>query len=271
MQYTSERRRLQLLNKPAVNKDYSTLTCYSFPEKLYLLLNNDTTGSVEWFLNGTAFRILNKRVFTDEVIPKYFKQTNFRSFTRQMNAYAFEKFANNVSRFSYFHKSFRRDNPQLLYNMVRKRDSTSGSGGACVDSNKGTSQQESPSSSIITNASASSETSTESIAFESQEQSRHRRYSEDSFLMPDAPPLPSSAIENGKKRKYFDESLTFVLYPTLVSLSILDSAFPTPSLKLMFSGKRPKVPMTFSDEEVLLLRQLLLDGETTGDESSSEQ
>lgn len=44
-----------------------------FPERLYLLLQEDTTGITEWFEDGTGFRINNKISFADILIPRYFK------------------------------------------------------------------------------------------------------------------------------------------------------------------------------------------------------
>jgi len=121
MQYVRNEARLLEAAKPD-NKDYSVLTCFTFPEKLYILLNNDKSGSVEWFLNGRAFRILNVKVFTSKVIPKYFKQTSFRSFTRQINAYNFEKVSHKISKFSYIHEFFQKENPKLLYSIIRRKD-----------------------------------------------------------------------------------------------------------------------------------------------------
>lgn len=48
-----------------------------FPERLYLLLQEDTTGITEWFDDGTEFRINNKSSFADILIPRYFKCKEF--------------------------------------------------------------------------------------------------------------------------------------------------------------------------------------------------
>ena len=48
-----------------------------FPERLYLLLQEDTTGITEWFDDGTGFRINNKSSFADILIPRYFKCKEF--------------------------------------------------------------------------------------------------------------------------------------------------------------------------------------------------
>lgn len=41
--------------------------------------------------HGRAWKVLNKRLFVDEVIPKYFRQSKYASFTRQLSGWGFKK------------------------------------------------------------------------------------------------------------------------------------------------------------------------------------
>jgi hypothetical protein len=118
--------------------DYSHYTCFSFPEKLFILLSNDKSGCIEWCLDGKAFRILNKRFFVEQVIPKFFKrklpgslpfityyfvclETSFLSFARQVNVYGFQRIYDEQSAYAYHHQLFNRERSHLLYNMSRKQ------------------------------------------------------------------------------------------------------------------------------------------------------
>eukprot|EP01040_Poterioochromonas_malhamensis_P007430 gene7431-8013_t len=76
------------------------LPILTFPQKLYILLNYDDSvrGVVEWCLDGTAFQILNRDRFLQEVVPRYFKLNCFRSFDRQTHLYRFERFRVRTSR-----------------------------------------------------------------------------------------------------------------------------------------------------------------------------
>jgi len=56
----------------------------TFPFKLYEMLQyaNDSefSSSLAWAADGSAFIIHDKDVMTDDLAPKFFKQTKFRSF-----------------------------------------------------------------------------------------------------------------------------------------------------------------------------------------------
>jgi hypothetical protein len=55
------------------NIDYS-LSPISFPQKLFILLDEDKTDVVEWAGNGLCFRIKDTDRFSRETMPKYFKR-----------------------------------------------------------------------------------------------------------------------------------------------------------------------------------------------------
>ncbi len=65
---------VQKLFSTGKQTNISHIASLSFAEKLFLLLQYDTSGTVEWFSNGQSFCISDKEKFMKEVIPKYFKR-----------------------------------------------------------------------------------------------------------------------------------------------------------------------------------------------------
>ena len=66
-----------------------------FPFQLYDLLSDATKEGFEsvvsWLPEGDAFRVNEKQPFESQILPKYFKQTKFKSFQRQLNLYSFTR------------------------------------------------------------------------------------------------------------------------------------------------------------------------------------
>lgn len=92
---------------------------YSFPEKLYIILENSSIESAQWAENGICFRIVNEEVFLDKVMPQYFKQTKMTSFQRQLNSYGFRKISRGGESGCYFHPKFQKGRPDLLLVVQR--------------------------------------------------------------------------------------------------------------------------------------------------------
>lgn len=59
-----------------------------FTWKLFQLLEDAETDSlcdiVSWLPDGKAFQIYKPKEFSEEIMPAYFNQTKFKSFTRQV-------------------------------------------------------------------------------------------------------------------------------------------------------------------------------------------
>lgn len=92
-----------------------------FLTKLYELVNDPQTNQlVSWTdEKGLSFTVHKPSEFGHDVLPKYFKHNNFSSFVRQLNQYGFHK--QNPDRWMFGHDSFRRQNPELLKNITRRR------------------------------------------------------------------------------------------------------------------------------------------------------
>mmetsp|Transcript_17904 Transcript_17904/g.21924 ORF Transcript_17904/g.21924 Transcript_17904/m.21924 type:complete len:487 (-) Transcript_17904:111-1571(-) len=77
-------------NKP---KNRRTSTYLSFPEKLMSILESGIIPEevFSWVADGTAFVIKDPKRFTLEVLPQYFKQSEFSSFTRKLYYWGFRK------------------------------------------------------------------------------------------------------------------------------------------------------------------------------------
>jgi len=134
-----------------------------FPEKLHELLEQETTddfqhdvnGIVGWLPHGRAFLVRKPKEFTQDVMPKYFRQTKLTSFqryvlffksanqkktflsitisytptslahelngTRQLNLYGFRRLTQGTDAGAYYHELFLRGRPQLCLRMVRQK------------------------------------------------------------------------------------------------------------------------------------------------------
>jgi hypothetical protein len=69
-----------------------------FPRRLYLMLeseaklqatSSDHVDIISWSESGKAFQITNPKLFSSEVLPKYFRTSKFSSFQRNLNLVSF--------------------------------------------------------------------------------------------------------------------------------------------------------------------------------------
>lgn len=96
-----------------------------FLKKVIAILNNEDSTIVHWNESGEIIVIENIDLFSDYILPKYYKATKFNSFIRQLNLYGFKKsssstFINNkVAEFS--HPYFKRGNEDLLRYIKKKK------------------------------------------------------------------------------------------------------------------------------------------------------
>lgn len=94
-----------------------------FPEKLYEMLSHQSiTGKlVSWLPHGRAFLVRKPKLFTEVIMPRYFRQTKLTSFQRQLNLYGFRRITQGSDAGAYYHELFLRGRPQLCMRMVRQK------------------------------------------------------------------------------------------------------------------------------------------------------
>jgi len=104
---------------------------FAFPFKLHRLLedaekNGRWSPIVSWTPSGKAFKIHKPKEFAALVMPRYFDQTKYRSFQRQLYIYGFVRKDKSSSSpkdelGAYAHELFVRGSAELCLNMSRKK------------------------------------------------------------------------------------------------------------------------------------------------------
>eukprot|EP00727_Mastigamoeba_balamuthi_P011304 m51a1_g6797 putative heat shock transcription (379) ;mRNA; r:209137-210591 len=111
--------------------DAQAPTLPPFITKLAELVEDSSTQSlVRWSEEhgNTAFVVWDPVEFSEVVLPKYFKHSNFCSFVRQLNIYGFHKIESERGGFAFRHEFFRKGAPKLLRKIVRRRAPQAGAG-----------------------------------------------------------------------------------------------------------------------------------------------
>jgi hypothetical protein len=90
----------------------------SFVYKLWTLVNDECTPSIQWSLDGEKVVIENPAKFTAKVLvdKQLFKTKNISSFIRQLNMYGFRRVKENSGKIPliFKHESFKQERPDLL-------------------------------------------------------------------------------------------------------------------------------------------------------------
>jgi len=107
-------------NKDARDRDFK-LGGTPFVLSTFQLVSDATTSHlVSWSPSKDSFIIYNTFDFTNQILPKYFKHSNFNSFLRQLNAYGFRK-TDNKQGWEFKHELFKEGQPHLLQEITRKK------------------------------------------------------------------------------------------------------------------------------------------------------
>lgn len=100
----------------------------SFPLKMMSLLNEASQYSdiICWLPHGRGFTIHDKKLFETEVMPKYFQDAKYTSFTRRLRRWNFRIQTHGHKRSSYFHPMFVKGEEEMCREMkalpqVRKK------------------------------------------------------------------------------------------------------------------------------------------------------
>jgi len=90
----------------------------TFPEKLMdVLSRKDTENAIVWLPDGKSFEIVSPEIFVAEVLPRFFKQAKFQSFTRKLNRWGFTRITKGTNSIAFSHESFVRGKPELCKEM----------------------------------------------------------------------------------------------------------------------------------------------------------
>jgi hypothetical protein len=97
-----------------------------FPWKLHEMLDNAEKEGfdsvVSWLPgNDNAFRVHDIYAFVDTVMTRYFNQTKYKSFQRQLNLWGFRRVSTGPGRGGYSHSCFIRDQPTLCIHIRRQK------------------------------------------------------------------------------------------------------------------------------------------------------
>ena len=93
----------------------------SFLQKTYDILENPELDPIIcWNETGTVFLVKNVTDFCDQVLPVYFKHSNYASFVRQLNMYDFHKVREGTWDNAFKHPLFIRGREDLLKEIKRK-------------------------------------------------------------------------------------------------------------------------------------------------------
>jgi len=66
--------------------------------------NSNSPDVVSFYSHGRAFGVHDMERFVGEVMPKYFKQSKWNSFARQLNLYGFMRLASGPDAGGYYHE-----------------------------------------------------------------------------------------------------------------------------------------------------------------------
>lgn len=104
-----------------IAKDLIPTDGSAFLRKTYsILMNEQNHDIVNWSACGTKFSIIDHERFAAEILPKYFKHNNTKSFVRQLNIHGFKKFSPKAEKGKdYYNDYFKRGQPELLKHIER--------------------------------------------------------------------------------------------------------------------------------------------------------
>ncbi|ONH66541.1 Heat shock transcription factor [Cyberlindnera fabianii] len=123
---------LSLIKPKKASKPQKKSTSKSKPAfilKLWTMVNEPSNQElIKWCKDGKSFVVTNRENFVHEILPKYFKHSNFASFVRQLNMYGWHKVQDpsagslhSDDRWQFSNPNFQKDKPELLDKIVRNK------------------------------------------------------------------------------------------------------------------------------------------------------
>lgn len=96
-----------------------------FPLKFHRMLDRvreeDQESVVSWISHGRAFKIHKPKDFAATIMPRFFNQSKYTSFQRQLNLYGFSRCCRGRDAGAYHHPYFLRGQQPLAKNIVRTK------------------------------------------------------------------------------------------------------------------------------------------------------
>lgn len=103
----------------------------SFLQKTYDMIDKCDPNTASWTSDGDMFQIRNRQEFETKILPRYFGNQKFSSFTRQLNLYGFQKmqsapnknaaFDAEIAKYpTFYHSHFQRGKMELLINIHKQ-------------------------------------------------------------------------------------------------------------------------------------------------------
>ena len=86
-----------------------------------VLDRSDLVDIISWMPHGRAFIVKKPKLFAVDVLPRFFKQTKYLSFTRQLNLWGFKRITKGLDGGAYYHELFLRGRPYLAMRMKRHK------------------------------------------------------------------------------------------------------------------------------------------------------
>ncbi|KAJ2845189.1 Heat shock transcription factor, partial [Coemansia brasiliensis] len=115
------------------NNVHRNITVTPFLNKLYSMVDDSSSDDlIRWSADGNSFVVLRHEDFAKEVLPRFFKHSNFSSFVRQLNMYGFHKVPHlqqggliadgpEAESWEFNNENFQRGQPDLLHFIRRKK------------------------------------------------------------------------------------------------------------------------------------------------------
>lgn len=98
-----------------------------FPERLMQVLDRGDMNHIITFLpHGRAFIVMHIEELKEVILPRFFNQSKFMSFTRQLNLWGFTRITKGPDAGAYYHERFLRGHPLLC--MLMRRQKIKGTG-----------------------------------------------------------------------------------------------------------------------------------------------
>lgn len=82
-----------------------------------ILGSDEAADIISWLPHGKGFLIYKKKKFATDILPKFFKQSKYTSFTRKLNRWGFIRVTRGPETGAYYHKLFQRGDFLLCMQM----------------------------------------------------------------------------------------------------------------------------------------------------------